>query len=89
MPTHYDDDSHVVEQRIQLLQGAVLGVSNGEAQIQNCILFWSKEDEVQNKGHIHGNLACDVGSNSFLGVHVHHNVGSQEGGAYLDDRSKA
>jgi len=25
---------------------------------------------------IRGDLACNVGSNSFLGVHVHHNVGS-------------
>jgi hypothetical protein len=27
----------------------------------------------------------NVGSNSFFDMHVHHNVGSQEGGAHLDD----
>jgi hypothetical protein len=48
----------------------MLGISNV------CVLFWSKEDEVQNKVHIRENSTCDVGSNSFPGVHVHHNVGS-------------
>jgi hypothetical protein len=40
MPTHYDDDSCVVEWKIQSLQGAMPKVSNGEAQIQKlrCIL---------------------------------------------------
>ncbi len=33
----------------------------------------------------HVEIHNDVGSNSFLDMHVHHNVGSQEGGACLDD----
>jgi len=32
MPTHCDDNSQVVEQRIQLLQRVTLGNSNGKAQ---------------------------------------------------------
>jgi hypothetical protein len=31
-PTHYDDDFRVVEQRVQLLQGATPRVNDGEAQ---------------------------------------------------------
>jgi hypothetical protein len=77
-----------VEQRIQLLQGKMLGHNNGKAQTQSCIVFWSKEDEVQDKGHKRGNPPYNVKSNSFLGVHVHHNVGNQEKGAHLDDRNK-
>jgi hypothetical protein len=74
MPTQGDNDSHVVEHKILLLQGATLGVSDGEAQTQGCVVFWNTEDDVQNKGHICGDLACNVGSNSFLKMHVHHNV---------------
>ncbi len=85
MPTHYDDNTRVMEQRIQLLQGSALGHNNGKTQIGSYIVFWDKQDEVQNQGHKCGNPTYDSGSNSFPGVHLHHNVGSQEGGACLDD----
>jgi hypothetical protein len=39
---------------------------------------------VQDKRHRCGEPTYDVGSNSFIGVNVYHNVGSQEGGACLD-----
>lgn len=65
-----------------------LGVSNGETQTWSCLIFWSKEDEVQNKGHKCWDLACNVRSNNFPSVHVHHNVGSQKGGTRLNDQSK-
>jgi hypothetical protein len=47
-----------------------------------------KEDEVQNKGHRHGDPAYDARANSFPSVHVHHNVGNQERRTCLDYRNK-
>jgi len=39
MPAHYDDNSRIVEQKVQLLQGAVFGVNNGETQTRSRLLW--------------------------------------------------
>jgi hypothetical protein len=40
-------------------------------------------NEIQEKGYSRGNTTCIVGSNPFSNVHVHYDVGSQEGGTCL------
>ncbi len=85
--TKYEYDLHIVEQRIQLLQGATPGFNDGETQVQRWIVFYDQTYEVQNKGYDYGDLARIVESNPFSSMHVHHN-GNHEGGAHLDYRGK-